>query len=59
MHIFLCVSITGFVQVSYKGTCEHHVGASIIAKHVDNHDREFVIVRSRGRPKKSKGAQTK
>jgi hypothetical protein len=42
-----------------KGTCKHHVGAAIIANQVDFHDREFAIVRPRGRPKKSKGAQTK
>jgi hypothetical protein len=46
MHIFLCA-------------CKHQVGAAIIANHVDYHDREFAIVRSRGRPKKSKGALTK
>ncbi len=42
-----------------EGTCKHHVGACIITNHVDFNDREFTIVRGKGRPKKSaKGALT-
>ena len=40
-------------------TCKHHVGACIITNHVDYSDREFVIAKGKGRPKKNaKGAQT-
>ena len=42
-----------------EGTCKHHVGACIITNHVDYSDREFVIAKGKGRPKKNaKGAQT-
>ena len=42
-----------------EGTCKHHVGACIITNHVDYNDREFVIAKGKGRPKKNaKGAQT-
>ena len=37
-----------------KGTRKHHVGAAIMAYHVDYHDREFAIVRSRSRLKNLK-----
>ena len=40
------------------GICRHYVGACIITQYEDPHDREFLVIRGRGRPKKksSKGA---
>ena len=50
-------SCTYFID---EGTCKHHVAACIISNHIDYNDREFAIVKSRGRPKKNaKGALLK
>ena len=57
-YINLCPRYCSCPRFIDVGTCKHHVGACIIMKHVDPHDREFLTIVGRGRPKNksSKGA---
>ena len=43
-------SCPNFIDI---GTCKHHVAACFVMKHVDPHDREFLTIVGRGRPKGS------
>ena len=49
-------SCSWFLDVA---NCRHYVAASILMGYVDEHDKEFVIAKGRGRPKGARGALKK
>ena len=55
-HQDIVVVLANFLDVA---NCRHYVAANILMGYVDEHDKEFVIAKGRGRPKGARGALKK